>query len=88
VSTLPVPVMFNIPIIFGRAMLASVYRLGAMRREMNWAISRSASAPRMPRPSTTPIRSCSSRFWLIFHLPSSRVITMRKPTMPRNKASM
>ncbi len=48
------------------------------------AISRSSLPPRVRRPATTPWRSCSSRFWLIFHLPSSRVMAKRKPTMPRS----
>ena len=61
---------------------------GVIRREMNWAISRSSPAPRVLRPLTTPTRSCTSRFWLIFHLPLSRVMAKRKPTMPRNMTSM
>ena len=62
--------------------------LGVIWREMNWAISRSSPAPRVLRPLTTPTRSCTSRFWLIFHLPLSRVMAKRKPTMPRNMTSM
>ena len=37
-----------------------------------------------PRPSATPSRSASLRFWLTFHLPTSRVSGMRMPTMARS----
>jgi hypothetical protein len=51
------------------------------------AVWASWPARRRPSPSTTPTRSGISRFWLIFHLPSSRVMTKRKPIMPRNMTS-
>jgi len=35
-------------------------------------------------PSITPFRSLSVRFWLTFHLPSSRWIGNSKPTIPFN----
>jgi hypothetical protein len=38
--------------------------------------------------SPTPSRSFVPRFWLILHLPSSRVMAKRQPTMPRNMISM
>ncbi len=34
------------------------------------------------RPAMTPSRSACVRFWLTFHLPSSRVMAISKPTMP------
>jgi hypothetical protein len=61
---------------------------GVIPREMISAISRSSPVARVFRPFETPIRSCISRFWLIFHLPSSLVMPKRKPTMPRNMTSM
>ena len=63
-------------------------RPGVTCCETSPAISRSSPSPRRPRPVTTPWRSRISRFWLIFHLPSSRATAMRKPTMPRSIASM
>ena len=52
------------------------------------ATVRSSPSARWRRPLATPSRSRISRFWLIFHLPSNRVMAMRKPTMPRNMTSM
>ena len=52
------------------------------------ATARSSPSARWRRPLATPSRSRISRFWLIFHLPSNRVMAMRKPTMPRNMTSM
>ena len=43
-----------------------------------------SSRPSRRSPATTPARSSAGRFWLIFTLPSSRLITRVKPTMPRS----
>jgi hypothetical protein len=77
----------------GRLLRQSVRLLGRQLLGLVWcktisAISRSSPSPRCPRPFATPSRSFASRFWLIFHLPSSRVIVKRNPTMPRNITSM
>src|SRR6185437_15170913 len=42
----------------------------------------SAVAPFSRYPSSTPTRSASGRFWLIFHLPSILVIGISTPTIP------
>jgi hypothetical protein len=47
------------------------------------AVAASWHSARSERPATTPARSRASRFWLIFALPSSRVIASFRPTMPR-----
>jgi hypothetical protein len=61
---------------------------GGVCRATSSAISRSSPRSRSARPFTTPSRSCGIRFWLIFHLPSRRVMAKRKPTIPRSIASM
>src|SRR5262245_50005319 len=49
----------------------------------NEAISASSPWLRRVRPSTTPARSRTSRFWLILLLASRRVMVSRRPTIPR-----
>ena len=64
---------------------AQVSRLRRHRISLSTSAAVSASwvSPRSPRPWTTPARSRWSRFWLIFTLPSRRVISSVSPTMPR-----
>ena len=52
------------------------------------AISAAAGVPSARRPCTTPARSVSMRFWLIFQRPSQRSTASSMPTMARSSLSM
>lgn len=51
-------------------------------------ISRATAVPCFSSPDTTPSRSCISRFWLVFHFPSMRVIGISIPTIPSSIPSI
>ena len=48
---------------------------------------REASSCPWRSPAATPSRSASDRFWLTFHLPSIRVISISMPTIPLSCAA-